>query len=82
MAEPINEGDLVKLTGENVGHQPEVLKVERIHYVRSALYQQRTGRDRQPIAECLIPPYEDKNKFQNWPVDDLEKVPEPKTKKK
>lgn len=63
--EPVNEGDLVRVKGG----EPTVFKVARLH-------NQRVGPDeRRFVAECLLPPYDNPNRFENWPTDLLEKVP-------
>jgi hypothetical protein len=67
----VNEGDLVRAKGS-----AEVLKVARLHWVRDGEWQQRTRTEseRRLIAECLLPPHDNPNRFENVPADELEKV--------
>jgi hypothetical protein len=69
----INEGDLVRVRdGDGT-----VLKVVRFHYMRIPALSEI---DRTILAECLLPPHDNANRFENHPRQHLEKVKARKAK--
>lgn len=73
-------GDYVKVkvtgTGTGATQTPQVLKIALVNYISVSSIPLR----KEPIAECLLPPYDDRGRYENWPLAQLEKVPPPDAK--